>query len=168
MMKNMKKIIPIAMLIVIAVALSATYILQQIQKQITVVVKEPLNLLEDTAGIYHELYPGEEIISETLILTIKNNAPVMYGLDVSFSLSLEGDASNYITLKSVKVYDGEEVIANDDDLSDGVSLQFNIAEEKTLEVKLEYTIAIPIDEASGEYSATLDISNLNVKRGVPY
>ncbi|MEM5821043.1 MAG: hypothetical protein QXP34_01840 [Candidatus Aenigmatarchaeota archaeon] len=164
----MKKIIPIAMLIVMAVALSATYMLQQIQKQITVVVKEPLNLLEDTAGISHELYPGEEITSETLILTIKNNAPVIYGLQVSFNLNLEGNAASYITLKSVKVYDSNDVIAEDNDLTDGVSLQFNIKEGKSLEVKLEYEVAIPIDKASGGYSATLKIDNLKVIRGAPF
>ncbi|MEM1739787.1 MAG: hypothetical protein QXW62_06655 [Candidatus Methanomethylicaceae archaeon] len=167
-MKNMKKIIPIAMLIVMAVALSATYMLQQIQKQITVVVKEPLNLLEDVAGISHELYPGQSTDGKTLILTIKNNAPVEYGLQVLFNLSLEGNAASYTTLKSVKVYDGNNVIAEDNNLSDGVSLQFNIEGEKTLVVKLEYKVAIPIDEASGGYSATLKINNLKVKRGAPF
>lgn len=170
MMKNMKKIIPIAMLIVMAVVLSATYIMQQIQKQITVVVKEPLNLLEDDKGIYHELYPGEEITSETLILTIENKAPVMYGLDVSFNLNLEGDAVSYITLESVKVYDDNEVIAEDNNLSDGVSLQFNIGGEKTLVIKLEYKVAIPYNEDKNinGYSATLKINDLEVIRGAPY
>lgn len=157
------------MLIVIAVALSATYIIQQIEKQITVVVKEPLVLSGDTEGISHDLYPGEEITSKTLILTIENKAPVEYGLDVSFNLDLEGNATSYITLKSVKVYDdSNEVIAEDNNLSDGVSLQFNIRGGKTLVVKLEYKVAIPIDEDSGGYSAVLKIDNLKVIRGAPF
>ncbi|MEM5831226.1 MAG: hypothetical protein QXO40_03425 [Candidatus Aenigmatarchaeota archaeon] len=156
------------MLIVIAVALSATYIIQQIQKQITVTVKEPLDLLVDDTEIFHDLYPGQEITSEALILTIENKAPVTYGLDVSFNLNLEGNAENYITLNSVKIYDGEEIIATDNDLTDGVSLQFNIEGEKSLEVKLEYTIEIPLGEESGEYSATLYISDLEIERGEPY